>query len=1096
MAKSMQLICGRAGTGRTTEVFSRIAALKKGGDEREVFLIVTEQATFEAEQGLAAALSGGLYGCTVTSWDALARKLLDAMGVKKAFLSGEGRVMLVRRAAEYTAKELAVFGKTAERKGFPAECDGIINDFKRCGFSAADVKRASESLDEGDPLKDKLNDIAIIFSELERRFADRYIDSEDMMRELALRMGESPIKDAHVFIDGGDTMRESAFPVLGAILDHAASVTMTLTLDRERSGLFSEEENVLFRIKKLADERGVSISRTFLTEPKRDWPPAVRHLERELFAPSPKKFEGTPDGLSIVTASSRADETAEAAERIRQAVSGGARYRDIAVIVSDQEGYVPHIRRIFPTYGIPFFTDAKRGLMTHPAAKLVLDALTAIEHGFEAAYVLDALKSGYFPVSPDEIERLENYLLKTGISGKKLLEPFGDEGEELEDIRVRALTPLIDLRAALENRACDSRTRAVFAFLDELALPEKQRELCARLHAEGLYREESENAQVVGTVFEVLDQLFVIMGGEQIGLKRFKAVLREGFEAYKIGNIPSTCDQVLVGSPDRTRSREVRLLIVMGMNDGLFPKPRKDEGVIGDADLARLKDKGFELWKNTGSLSDGDTLNIYRAFSKARESMVFSYTVSIEGAGSMDAAAAPCALLTNIRSVFPNITEIETVFSPGGRSSEELAFASLGRRLRRMIDTGVQDDDAALLAAWFQRSPEYGGEFNKLTGLCFPDEGPSPLGSELASSLYGRLLYGSASRLESFNGCPYRHFVQYGLMAKEREMREQKNTELGLFYHEALEGYVRCVMENGLDWRKIDDEKTHAILKEILPGIMYKKGGHLLYDTARQRARLWDVIETVRSTCCAVTRQIARGSFRPEGCEVSFGRPDSIFPALRIEAGGAEFLISGVIDRIDSAGDMNRIIDYKSGGKDFDFAALFHGLQLQLPLYAAAANSAETVGMFYVPIKDIAPTDDGEGGVKKELTEKLLMDFRMSGVLLREAEVIEATEDFDGASTVVRMKYNKEGELIGSGLVSGEELKFAVDYAKKRAAGTLASILAGNIDISPCEMKTGKKSTACRICPYGDVCKFDPELAPGRMRSIYPMDADAFFSRE
>ncbi len=1095
MEKPLELITGRAGTGRTAEVYSRIAELKRSGDAREVFLIVAEQSTFEAEKGLSEALSGGIYGCTVTSWKTLARRMLDGMGIKRAFLSGEGRVMLVRRAAEFAAKDLTVFKKTAERKGFPAECDRLISNFKRCGMSAGDVRRAAESLDADDPLRDKLSDIALIASELERRFMDRYIDPEDMMRELALRMGESPLKGAHVFIDGGDTMHEYAYPVFGALLDHAASVTVTLTLGEYGDELCAEEERTLFRIKELAEEHGAGIKRMSLAGRKRAGTPALVHLERELFKKSPKPFDNAPDGLSIVTASGRADEVTEAAERIRRAAASGTEYRDMAVIVSDMEGYAPYIRRIFPAYGIPFFADSGRGLLTHPAALLVLNALSAVERGFEASYVIDSVKSGYFPVTAEETELLENCVLRTGISGKRLLEPFKDEDAELEEIRKRALEPLEKLREGLENRACDSRAKAVYEFMAELDVPGKQRALCESLHAEGRFLEESENAQVVNTVFEVLDQLSVIMGGEPIGLKRFKAVLREGFEAYKIGNIPSTCDQVLIGSPDRTRSREVRLLIVLGMNDGLFPKPRKDESVIGDGDIARLSERGFELWQNTKSLADGDMLNIYRSFSKATETAVFSYPVSISGAGSMDAAAAPCRLITKIRRVFPLIEELDTVFAPRERRSEEFAFRSLGRRLRRMIDTGVPDDTAALLTAWFQRSPEYGGELEKLTGVCFPEDDIAPLGSELAGKLYGRLIYGSASRLENFNSCPFRHFMQYGMEAKEREKREEKNTELGLFYHEALEGYVRYVMDKGLDWTEIDDEKTDAILREILPGIMYRKGGHLLYDTARQRARLVNVCETVTATCRAVTRQIARGSFRPAGCEVSFGRPDSYLPPLRIRAGGAEFLISGVIDRIDRAGDMTRIIDYKSGGKDFDFAALSHGLQLQLPLYAAAANSAETVGMFYMPVRDVKPGDAGDGEIRKELTEKLLMDFRLSGVLLREAAVIEATEDFDGASTVVKMKYDKDGNLLGSGLVSEEELAFAMDFAGKKAAVTLDSILSGEIGISPYEMVRGKK-TACRICPYGDVCRFDPELSKGRARSIFPMGAEEFFGRE
>lgn len=145
------------------------------------------------------------------------------------------------------------------------------------------------------------------------------------------------------------------------------------------------------------------------------------------------------------------------------------------------------------------------------------------------------------------------------------------------------MEPLIRFKEALMNGSCESRTRAIHSLLSDLDLYGKQSELCARLHEEGRFREEEENAQVINTVLEVLDQLYVIMGSENIGLKRYISVVKEGFAAHEINAIPTTLDQVLVGSVERTRSKEVRLIIVLGMNEGLFPRMRTDDGVIDDS---------------------------------------------------------------------------------------------------------------------------------------------------------------------------------------------------------------------------------------------------------------------------------------------------------------------------------------------------------------------------------------------------------------------------------------------------------------------------------------------------------------------------------
>ena len=1094
----LEFILGGAGSGKTQALFERVKAVKEASLNAECVVIVPEQATFETEARLSDVLGGGLFGVTVTSWKPLARRVLDSIGVKSAFLSAQGRLMLIRRCADHCAKDLTVFRRSAESRGFPAECDSLIARFKRCSMGAEDVAAAAEKVGEGTPLHDKLKDIALIYSDLERRCAGRYIDSEDMVNTMIARMGESFLNGAHVFIDGGDTMHEHSYPAFRAMLACAAGVTAALTI--AEGGIYRPEARAFDRLKAIAGETGTPYTVTRLDGRVRSASPAIAHMARELFRFPASVYREAPEGLSISVQPSRRDEAAAAAEKIRAAAAGGMRCRDMAVIVSDLKGYAPVIERVFGAYGIPYFTDAGASLASHPVALLILSALRAAEHGFDAANVLSAVKSGFMNVTPEEAEIFENYLLSQGFFGKRLAEPFTDDGA-VEDIRRRVMEPLIRFADGLRGGSCEERTRAIHAFLTDLDLYEKQGELCARLHEEGRFREEEENAQVVNTVLEVLDQLFVIMGDETIGLKRFIAVVKEGFAAHEINAIPSTLDQVLVGSVERTRSREVKLLIVLGMNEGLFPRMRTDDGVIDDADLVKLNELGYELWQNTASLSEGDSFTVFSALNKATEEIVFSYPTSISGAGAMDSPAVPCRLIESIKAVFPLIPVTDGSMLPPPLGNEELAFRTLGRRIRRMVDTGVKDDEAALLAAHYSVSGKYRLAFKRMMEEAFGAPIVRPLGKELAGRLYGRSLYGSASRLEAFNSCPFRHFIQYGLKAGERKERKQKNTELGSFYHEVLDAYVKYVSDSGLDWRDIDDEKTFAILHEIVPPIMKSEKGYLLMDTARQRARLPGIVETVQYTCCAVTRHIARGSFRPAGSEVSFGRADSVFPPLRIKAGDAAFFISGVVDRVDTAEELNmsRIIDYKSGGKDFSFAELSAGIQLQLPLYAAAVgaaeDAAETVGMYYMPIVDIPAGSTETGEAVKELNAKLLEKFRLSGLSLRDASVLAATEEFDGASSVVKVKYDQQGSPVGTGLVDEAELGEVISFAKRMAARTLERIFEGDADVTPTRI-VKKQKVACRFCPYGDVCRFDPDGGRNGYRDIMPMSADAYFGRD
>lgn len=66
----------------------------------------------------------------------------------------------------------------------------------------------------------------------------------------------------------------------------------------------------------------------------------------------------------------------------------------------------------------------------------------------------------------------------------------------------------------------------------------------------------------------------------------------------------------------------------------------------------------------------------------------------------------------------------------------------------------------------------------------------------MARALYGTQLENSVSRLERFAACAYAHFLEYGLMLKEREEYRFEQVDMGNIFHEVLE----ILQEN---WRNV-----------------------------------------------------------------------------------------------------------------------------------------------------------------------------------------------------------------------------------------------------------------------------------------------------
>ncbi len=1098
---AVELLIGRAGSGKTHAVYNGIASAREQG--KRCFLIVADQATFEVESTLSKRLGDGLFDCEVLSWESLAAKVLADVGERRSFLSAQGRIMLTRRAVDAVQKDLTIFAPSAHRDGFAGECDSMIMRFKRCGIAPEDLAAAAKRLpDTAEWLRAKLHDFSLIYADVMRRMQSRYIDSGDMLNVLAERIDGSRLVGASVFVDCGNSLNEQSYRIIEKLLHVCSDVTLTVTVDPSPHcrdfAVFARNQRALARISDMVQASDMEVKLTALSPIEGVRAPACAILERELFAHPSAVCDTTPDGIAMFIAADRRTEVIELAERIRRAVSRGLRYRDISVAVSDLDAYAPMIARIFRGYGIPYYTDAKRPVAAHPLAGLILSALTAVEHGFDAESVIAVLKTGYADIPQDAAERFENHILAWGVRYDEFTRPFerGEPSPDVEEARRVLMEPLMRLRTAVRDADAAERAAAVFNYISDMGVYEKQRELCAALHAEGEFLLEEENAQMYGAVIELLDQVNVILGDERVGLHRFIAVLREGLAAAEVGTIPATVDSVLIGDVGRIRTHACRELFVLGMNDGLFPVRHEDDSVIDDRDLAELRSLGMTVWDTSAMQAESDLLDIYSAFAMPAERITLSYPVSVDSA-----TAVPCVLWERVLRLFPNITVCDRVTEHPVSGDPDIALGELAADLRHMVDTDSPADNDASLYSWFNADAAYRDELALLSAALFESNSPAPLGRALARKLYGNSSSGSVSRLETFNACPFRHYVQYGLAAQQRREYREQATDLGTFYHAALDAYIRYVADNGFDWAKLSDERVLDILRTIVPPIMAEHNRGVMLSTARLRAAAAGMLDTVRATAVAITHQIACGSFRPFGSEVRFGFNDAVLPPLRLELpDGTAYHVRGVIDRIDVAASPEpvcRIVDYKTGDKRFNYTELAAGLQMQLPLYAAAlaavdaVGASTVVGMYYMHIHD--PERDSEPDPAEYITPELMREFRLRGLTLANESLVAAADAFERDSLVLHVRRTADGTLSGSGLVSDSELERVIEHARSTAADTLAAIYDGHAEIRP--YRISKDLHGCRYCDFADVCRFDPN-AGSAYRNVPAVSRDGFLGRK
>ncbi|HWR22383.1 MAG TPA: PD-(D/E)XK nuclease family protein [Feifaniaceae bacterium] len=1081
MPAQVRFLLGRAGSGKTHFIKGELAAL--GRELKRAILLVPEQFTFETERALAAEL-GGLLGIQVLSFGRLSERVAAADA--REHLSAQGRRMIVRRAVHKEYSNLTVFSAVARRAGFAAHMDALFTKCRQFLITPDMLQAAAEALPAGDALSGKLRDIAILYRATQEYLDEHYLDSEGAQRAMIGRIPSSMLRGADVYIDGFELLTEQLYEILQSLMLAANSLTITLCLDPEKhapdAALFAPERAAYERLSALAYSIGCVVKTVELPAYPWNRHPELIHLEKFLYVYTAKPYEGKLEAVSLLGAVDRASEVEALSDAVTEAARSGIRYRDMAVIASDLNAYADLVTRAFARRNIPLFMDARRSMQGHPSVELMLSAARAATGGFPRAELLRILKTDLAGVTFDGAEAFENYALRRGLlGGKAFLSPFPPEEEAAECARRTLIEPLLRLKAGMENKKAGEKTRALYGYLTDLHVERQLLENVERLRLENRFDLMEEHAQVWDVLMQLFEQLYAILGEADMGRQEYIEVLTEALSAYQVGVIPATADQVLFGDLNRTRSREVRALFLLGCNEGLLPAPRMDEEIIDDGELNALSQMGLAPWGGTAYRAQLDRLSIYRALSCASERLWFGFSYS-DGKRELLSAS----LIDRVRELFPNCVEQSTAAQALPQSPQS-GFLQLLQNLK------AADPLHAALRAYFAEDSFYFARLSQAEAFAREPTVPPSFGAPLARKLYGKRVFSTVSRLETFRTCPFQHFAQYGLKALPRREYKEKKSDIGSFSHMALEAFVREAQRR-YDWGSITREDCEALLDEILPDCLSRYQDGMLVATPRARALSSFYIAAVRETAWALSESFKKGGFRPVGLELRFG-PDEALPPVTVPLpDGGELLLSGAIDRVDAAEQngerLVRVVDYKTGDRSFSYESIADGLKLQLPVYLAAAIKAENAspaGAFYQPVLDPAADEGGE--------DKLQKKMRLIGVLRRDEEILSATERaLSGISEVVEGLQRKADASVRehARLLSAEEMQKLLSFAVKRTGEIAAELISGRVAAAPVKMG---KSTACAYCDYKSVCRFDARLPNCRVRDIKKCGKQEFFEK-
>ena len=1136
---SLRFYFGPSGSGKSHRIYEEIMQRAAQEPGRNFLIIVPDQFTMQTQKDLVMRSDrGGILNIDVLSFGRLSHRILEEVGTKEMpVLDDTGKSLVLQKIAADLKEQLPAMGSLLHKQGYIHEVKSAISEFMQYGISTQDMDKLIASAEKRGALAMKLRDLKTLYRGFQDYIRDHFITTEETLDVLRRSLVKSKIlPDSVVVFDGFTGFTPIQNRLIQELMRVCEETIVTVTIGEEEDPYQMDGEQKLFHLSKktvadlvkLAAEAEVTRGEDVFVKggPNRfAEAPALCYLEQNLFRYQYEPYTEKQHEIHMFEALSPREEVHQTALYIRKLIrEEGLTYRDIAVVIGDLEGYASYVETEFGQLEIPCFLDRTRGIVLNPMIEYIKSALQLYIRDFSYDTVFHFLRSGMADISREEIDELENYVIRTGARGyrtysrlftrrtEEMQQGSGQEDTERAEETMERLNRIRQQFAdTVEILHMAPRAKAgeyvdhLYDFLEQNQVQQKLLNYQQQFEQEGDLAKAREYAQIYRLVMDLLDQIYGLLGEEEISLQEFADILDAGFGEITVGTIPQNVDRIVVGDMERTRLKQVKVLFFLGVNDGNIPKNASKGGIISDMDREFLIESGTEMAPSPRQQMYIQRLYLYLNMTKPSERLYLSYAkVNSDGKG-----IRPSYLIDTVRKLFPLLA----VEYPQNRSRlEQIEGRQEGARylaeeLREYADGTLREEerqDFYLMYRAYEADPE--GR-DRLTAAAFRRYKESGLSRIVARALYGRQLENSVSRLETYAACACRHFLQYGLSLQEREEFGFELSDMGNVYHAVLENFAGKLAESGRTWWDFDENFATQAIKEAVEGYAATYGETVLYSSARNEYAITRMSRILTRTVLTLQQHLKQGSFQPDDYELSFRFAEDL-DSIHVDLSEEEKMhLQGRIDRIDVSEDAEhvyvKVIDYKSGNKKFDLAALYYGLQLQLVVYMNAAMELESRKH---PDKEIVPAallyyhiDDPTIETPVELTqeqinEEILTKLRMNGVVNSDPAVVERLDRFlQDKSKVIPVEKKKDGSFSArSGILSREELQVVSAYVDAKIRDIGREILDGKIAANPYEKGNEE---ACTYCAYKKVCGFDGSIPGYEKRQLEDLDKQTLMQR-
>jgi ATP-dependent helicase/nuclease subunit B len=1068
----IRFLFGRPGYGKTYTMIREIASLIQNGHQR-IFLIVPEQQAFSSERDVLSELpaKAGRW-LSVLSFSRLCDSVADLYGGRTtATVTRSMKSLLMWENLREISGMLETYtGSSSMDSSLTQKILSTVEDLKNNGVSSATLERAAEHLDESSPLRGKLRDLALVSATYEGLLTQVY--GENPADRLALTADQIEkhgfFQNTMVFIDSFTSFTAQEYAILRLILKQASNVTISFGCSSRypTEPQFESIKDTIHRLTQSCEDLGVEFEDVYLTKSHRTNSPELSVLEKELWS-----FDLTPEqriippvdqrgSIQTILCSSPYDEALAATLHILELVNQGVAYSEIAVVVRDTAAWEGILDATFEQYHIPFFFSQRTSLSEKPAVRLILSALRCISRKWQIDDIMMLCKTGLLGIHSRELDSFAEYVDTWKLSSKRMLDTawsMNPDGytvdishraqailQDANRVRETVMAPLVELEDQIRTAGTvTEQCRALYDYLCKLDIKRRLSLQAEEYLSLGQVREAGEQVRIWSFLVETLATISAVMQ-EATPLKpdELFTALSLVFADTNIGSVPAQHDCVTIGSAATLRVDHIKAMLVLGLCEGEFPQATRDDGLLTEQDKETLADLGLELDSRSARLVSDELLYVWRTFSKPSDKLILSFS----GATADGQTRAPSSAFTRVKYLFPYV-EIQNF------SAAMVGFMDHQKHRTPTDDT---------------------------------------ISRPLARQLLGDEIWLSQSRLQTYARCPYSYYGAHILRLRERCEAKFDNLGAGVFLHHVLEQYLRLALDEQNHIRPLDDDESKELAEAVITAYIEElcgdisENGRLLHIFDRLKQITHVLIDSIQAELRQTSFQVAglewdthgrkTGDPRPMVLSLDMEDPDQVHSLLPTNKDTQEdlvrLLLGGRIDRVDFYRSEDgetvyvRVIDYKSSKHEFSSKSIAKDMNIQLLLYLFTLCSPENRSLFadangQLP-KQVLPASAVYISPDESDREGAILPCR-TGIVLDEAEILDAANRDTVISYLPSVKRNKDGEFAGKGLHSSEQMMELEVLLKSTIQNTASTMYSGCASRTPSE-------DACKYCRMKESC--------------------------